>query len=61
MKTTDTAWTSAGVVRTQVTNHCSYGDLLFDAYCLGDLGVGERIILKWILKENGVGVWTRCK
>jgi hypothetical protein len=26
---------------------------------LGNLGVDERIILKLILNEHGVGVWTR--
>jgi hypothetical protein len=25
---------------------------------LGDLGVDEKIILKWILKKYGWGIWT---
>jgi hypothetical protein len=26
--------------------------------CLGDLGIYGRIVLRWILKEHGVKMWT---
>jgi hypothetical protein len=28
---------------------------------LGGLGVGVRIISKYILKNEGMRIWTRCK